>query len=355
MGENTVSFKCPNCSAALSFGSDSGKFECEYCGGLFDLEEVKNAEVNDDGKGFDWGDFKKNIKTEILDGTVTYSCKSCGAEIVADATTAATSCPYCGNPVVMNEKISGFIRPNGIIPFKVNKAALSEILKGFCKGKLLLPKNFLSENVIEEIKGIYVPFWLFDCHADGDMTFEGTRIRRWSDSRYNYTETSHYLVYCDGEMSFSRIPVDGSKKADDNLMDSLEPYDYSQIVGFEPGYLAGYLADRFDCDADSSLPRAESRVKNSMEQTFRSGIIGFATLMKLSSNIKLDRTDVKYTLLPAYIITSKYKDKTYRYAVNGQTGKIVGTLPVSRTRFFAFLAGFTAIIGAIAYAISCLA
>lgn len=324
-----VSFKCPSCGSPLMYSAEKGRFICEYCGSDFSFEEVKNADVNADTE-FDWGDYKENVSAETLDGTVSYICKSCGAEVVADAVTAASFCPYCGNVIVMEQNVSGLIKPNGIIPFRIDKKKLQEIVANYCRGKKLLPKHFLNQQKIEKIQGLYLPFWLYDCHADGSMGFDATRTRVWSDAKFNYTETSHYYVTCEGDMDFRKVPVDGSHRMDDALMDSVEPYDFSDLQEFAKGYLSGFVAERFDEDADSCLGRASARVKSSVASTFYSAINGYSSLTSSHSNIALQDTNVSYVLLPVYLITAQYNGEAYTYAVNGQTGKIVGDLPADK-------------------------
>ena len=340
-----VSFKCPNCGSPLLYSAEQGRFTCEYCGGDFSFEQVKNADVNADTE-FDWGDYKENVSQETLEGTVSYICKSCGAEVVADAVTAASFCPYCGNVIVMEQNVSGFIKPNGIIPFRIDKKKLQEIVENYCRGKKLLPKNYLSAQKIEKIQGLYLPFWLYDCHADGDMGFDATRIQTWSDARYNYTRTTHYYVTCEGDMDFRKVPVDGSHRMDDALMDSVEPYDFSDIQEFAKGYLSGFVAERFDEDADLCLNRASARVKSSVADTFHSAVTGYATLTSSRSHITLQDTNVSYVLLPVYLITAQYEGQTYTYAVNGQTGKIVGDLPADKGKSIRTVVGTALGVGA---------
>lgn len=345
--DDIVSFKCPTCAEPLKYDPENNVLTCEHCGNTFNISDIKDAVEASGDTGFSWGDYKQNISNEEIPNTVSYVCKSCGAEIIADGTTAATKCPYCDNVVVVSEKVEGILKPNAIIPFKIDKIGLKDAIANYCSGKKLLPKNFLSENKIREVQGVYVPFWLYDCHADGDMSFEGKRVRHWSDSDYDYTEVSYYLINCDGDMSFARIPVDGSIKMDDALMDSIEPFDYGGLVDFEPGYLSGFLADRFDVDADASLPRATDRVKNSVSEVFRGTVVDFASVVPIASNIALDNTKVNYVLLPVYLIKSKYKDKEYTFAVNGQTGKVTGNLPYSKAKYWAYFAGIASGIFAI--------
>jgi len=337
-----VSFKCPSCGSPLIYSAEKGRFQCEYCNSDFSFEQVKNADVNADTE-FDWGDYKENVSQESLEGTVSYLCHSCGAEVVTDAVTAASFCPYCGNTIVMEQNLSGFIKPNGIIPFRIDKKRLMEIVKNYGKGKKLLPRNFFTRQKIEKIQGLYLPFWLYDCHADGTMGFDATRIRTWSDSHYNYTETSHYYVTCDGSMDFAHVPVDGSLRMDDALMDSIEPYDFSDLQEFAKGYLSGFVAERFDEDADSCLDRASGRVKSSVAGTFRESISSsYASLTTSRSNITLQDTSVSYVLLPVYLITLQYGGQNYTFAVNGQTGKIVGDLPMDKKRAAGYFLGISA-------------
>lgn len=349
-----LSYKCPNCGSPLHYGAESQLFECDFCDSRFTLEQVKNASVNEE-KPFDWGNYNQNVSQEILEGMVSYVCRSCGAEIVADAVTAATSCPYCGNPVVISEQISGYIKPHYVIPFNFTNKDMGERVKAYCKGKPLLPNDFVTTHKIEEIKGMYVPFWLYDCHADGDMTFDATKVRRWSDARYNYTETSYYMVTADGEMSFQRIPVDGSLRMDNALMDSIEPFDYNGLQPFAPGYLSGFLADRFDENADQCLPRATKRVRNSVAEVFRDAVDeGFTTMTPSHSNIQLSNTSVAYALFPVYLLSSTYKGERYQFALNGQTGKMTGNLPISKAKSILFFLGTLLGVSGIITAISLL-
>lgn len=196
------------------------------------------------------------------DGLRSYVCKSCGGEIVGDGNTAATSCPFCGNPVVMMGQFSGALKPDLVIPFKLDKKAAKAGLMQHLAGKRLLPKVFKDQNHIDEIKGVYVPFWLFDADADAQVRYKATKVREWSDNDYDYKDIEYYLVRRAGSLGFEHVPVDGSSKMPDDLMESIEPYDFADAVEFQTAYLAGYLADKYDVDAEQSVERANERVKN---------------------------------------------------------------------------------------------
>ena len=192
---------------------------------------------------------------------------------------AATSCPFCGNPVVLMGQFKGDLRPDYIIPFKLDKKAAKAGFEKHLSGKRLLPKVFKSQNHIEEIKGVYVPFWLFDTDAKAKIRYRATTVRTWSDSEYDYTETSHFMVHRGGSIGFERVPVDGSSKMADDLMESIEPYNFEDAVDFQTAYLAGYMADKYDVTAEQSIERANERVKQSTEDVFADTVTGYATVV----------------------------------------------------------------------------
>lgn len=329
--ERIEEYKCPACGSPLVFSSDSGKLKCGSCDNEYDVGTIKQYQNNKTEAEFKWDKKYTNALNETLPEMTTYICKSCGAEIITDGTTAATHCPYCDNEVVITEKLTGALKPNGIIPFKINKKGIKEKIAEFCKGKKLLPNNFFTDQKIDAVQGVYVPVWLFDGKLDGSVSLDGTTTSSYTTGNYRYTETSHYLIMCDGSMEFTRVPVDGSEKMPDDLMNSIEPYDYSQIVPFDGQYLSGFLADRYDKDPDASIPTASQRMMNSAVAAFRNNAASEFSGVSLRNNgLNLQNPAVKYVLLPAYIFNCEYNGKKYRFAMNGQTGKLVGELPIDK-------------------------
>ena len=338
---DVLNYKCPNCAAPLRFDSEAQKLICDSCSGEFDVELLKQYDdamkTMEEGDKTEWNTYSgENWDSENMNLNI---CPSCGAEIVTDDTTAALKCPYCDNVTVLSGRLSGSLRPNFIIPFKISPDEAKSRIEALCKRKPLLPKNFISELHLDEAKGLYVPFWLFDCESDGSANFNMTRTRHWSDRDYNYTETSHYRAYREGGLAFERIPVDGSAKADDKFMESIEPFDYNEMIEFNSAYLSGFLADKYDADADASKPRANNRVKVSTEAALASTVVGYESVQLVNSTVRIQNGVVKYALLPVWMLHYKYKDKVYPYAINGQTGKIVGKLPISSSRSWAWFGG----------------
>ena len=224
---------------------------------------------------------------------------------------------------------------------------MMDALRRHYKGKLLLPKVFKDENHIKEVKGLYVPVWLFDTDADAHVRYKATRTRTWSDSRFNYTEVSHYLISRSGSLGFERVPVDGSSKIDDILMESIEPYNFADAVDFQTAYLAGYLADKYDVDADASVERANERIKRSTEDAFRKTVEGYDTVIAETTNVQLQNGQAKYALYPVWILNTTWNGQKYTFAMNGQTGKLVGDLPMDQGAYNKYL-WLTAAIGAAA-------
>ena len=188
-----------------------------------------------------------------------------------------------------------------------------------------------------------MPYWLFDCDADADMSFDATRTRAWSDSEYDYIETSYYMINRAGSMSFYHIPVDGSIKMDDATTESIEPFDYRELTEYNPAYLAGYSTDKYDVSANEAEKRAKERLYNSAEFTLRNTIHGYETVIPKRRQLSTKNGKVQYALFPVWLFETVYNGKNYQFAINGQTGRMVGELPVDRGAFWKYLCGFTAI------------
>lgn len=361
MAEN-LDYKCPACGGTLEFDTATQKMKCPFCESVFDVSELQQKDTVLDTQQADMGqqppqedqfDWSGTGSGEQWDdnGMSVFVCKSCGGEIVADENTAATTCPYCGNNTVLSGRLSGVLKPNFVIPFKLNKEQAKQKLKEYTSNKKFAPSTFKSENRLEEIKGLYVPFWLFDSNISAYVQYEGTQVRTWRDSKYQYTETSFYDIYRQGTMSFMNIPVDGSTKMPDDLMESIEPYDFSQAVDFQTAYLAGYLADKYDVDMQQSIPRANERIKHSAEDTLRGTVQGYATVTPRFSSVQLLNGVSKYALYPVWILNTDYKGEKYTFAMNGQTGKFVGNLPIAKGKLAALFAGVAVGAGALTYLI----
>ena len=263
-----------------------------------------------------------------------YNCPSCGAELLCEASTAATSCPYCGNPSIVPGQLQGMLKPDYVIPFQLDKEAAKAALRKHYQGKRLLPKSFTRENHIDEIKGIYVPFWLFDGEADADLFYNAERTHTVQTRDERITTTEHFNLRRAGTVRFERIPVDASSKMPDPYMDALEPFDYAQMREFSTAYLPGYYADKYDVSVDDSAARADKRVEQTVRQIMRKTCTGYASVREVGGEVRLRRGSVHYALLPVWMLNTSWRGKNFMFTMNGQTGKIVGDLPVDKSRWW---------------------
>ena len=360
MPTQVTNYQCPSCTGPLHFSGASGRLECEYCAASYDVAEIealyaekeKNAAAakqtakegsagqsvpSVDGSAWDTSDFCEDWGAEG-DGMRVYGCPSCGAQLICEESTAAASCPYCGNPTVVPGQFSGALRPDFIVPFKLSKEEAVKALKSHYKGKFFLPKSFISENHVQEIRGIYVPFWMFDGEAEGDAHYEAARSRTYRSGDYEITETKHYDVYRAGTVTFEKVPVDASSKMPDGHMDSIEPYDYKELKPFSTAYLPGFLADKFDVTVEQSRQRADQRCEGTLASALRGTVKRYDLCILRDSSVHLRRGKVHYALMPVWMLNTKWHGKDFIFAMNGQTGKLVGDLPVSWGKFWGLFA-----------------
>lgn len=350
--QGVLEYKCPCCGAGLSFGEDVQQMHCEYCDNTFELEAVRayNETLNkqdestvqfDDSNGDFWSE-DEQAQMHV------FVCPSCGGELITDGNTAATFCPYCENPAIIETRLSGGIRPEAIIPFKKSKEDAQAAFLSLCKGKKLLPRMYTRKNRIEKITGIYVPFWLYSCTGTVQANYRATHLSSWSDSQYRYVKTDYYLLHRTGTASFTNIPIDGSQKMDDDIMESIEPFNFDQMVDFNPAYLSGFYADKYDVDAEEGKQRISQRVENTMDGLIQSSLSGFSGIVPSGRTANIAQSEARYVLLPVWMLHTRYKDKTYVFAMNGQTGKMTGTFPICPKRSALWFAGIAAIGTAIA-------
>lgn len=346
-----IEYKCPCCDAPLIFGENTQKMTCEYCDNTFDLSTVQSYNESiqtPDAQEFQWErpgqqDFSQEEQAHMQ----LFTCQTCGGELITDDQTAATFCPYCGNPTILPSRLAGTLKPDGVIPFKTTKEDAKAAFLKLCKGKPLLPKFFTEDQQVEKITGLYVPFWLYDCQADFTGSFKATRIDTWSDAKYIYTKTNHYLLKRSAEAAFSGIPMDGSSKMEDDFMESIEPFDYSDLVDFDMAYLSGFLADRYDVPWESGQDRIRTRVERSIDDRIQQTTALYTSVVPTTRNLSVDHSKARYVLLPVWMLNTKYKDKTYTFAMNGQTGKMTGSFPICPKRSRAWFLGIWAAAAAV--------
>ncbi len=336
--------KCPSCGHSLKFNATESKFKCDYCGKTFDASEVSR---NDNSTTDTSTSGNQAETTTTTDGKVyyKYTCPSCGAEIICDEETTSTFCVYCGNTEILKDKLTGTFKPDKIIPFSKDLNTVKEQFKALKKGRIFAPDNFFSDNNINKIKGIYIPFWLFSYHINGTVDIEGVESSYYSVGNSDYREDNYYLVTKQIDANFINIPEDGALKFDDNLMNSIEPFDYSKLIDFDSAYLSGFYAENYDDSKGKKAVNAVNRMENSCVDYAKNDInnCNFATFglpvglrLRFSSvvgkNFSPNLTSSYYVLLPVYMVNIKYDNKVYTFAMNGETGKFIGDIPVDKKK-----------------------
>ncbi len=325
MAQTSTQVVCPNCGGTLQFDPQAGKLKCIFCDSLFTQEEAEaffnqqNEEEDIKDSGSDWGDLAEGMKA--------YSCNTCGAEIICDQNTAATKCPYCDNTTVIEAQFSGAIKPDLVIPFSFTKEQAMEKYKGYYEKRKLIPRNFLTGSKVEEIQGVYVPFWLYDGAVNIDAEFEA------ADRTENNNEIVRKIYKADrrGTIGFENVPADASKRMPDDIMDSVEPFNFGDLKPFSMTYMPGFLAERFDVEKEDDLKRAENRVINTAKQKTKA-TVRHDEVTEKRGDYKVNYTKKKYAMLPIWYLTTSWEGKQWNFAMNGQTGKFTGDLPIDNTK-----------------------
>ena len=321
-------YKCPACANALKFEPNSGNFACEFCGTTFEkayldkLDEKAYMQEKADGRP------KQHTGGE---DQFLYSCPSCGAELVTSETTAATMCYYCHNPVVIVGRLEEAFKPDVLLPFQYDKQGAKDRFFQWIRKKKYVPPEFISEESVERLSGVYYPYWLADYEASASFTGEGQIVTHTTTAKYNITTTKYYSVSRDGDLSFRNIERSALQKADRKLSDAVHPYRMEDLTDFAPSYLSGFMAEKRDIAKDAVQGSVEAELQGYAQPLLTSGT-PYTSLVG-STTMKLKGNRYRYALLPAWVMTYRGEQgKMYYYAMNGQTGEVCGVLPVDKKK-----------------------
>lgn len=322
--ENAVEHRCPTCHSSISYNPKLDMWKCSYCSNTFTIEEIN-----------EYNNKKKDV--DEYDGYVSYKCESCGAEIIVDEQTSATFCVHCGNTAILKSKLVGKFNPAKIIPFKTDKNDAIKAFKSLSKGRPLVPDAFLDEKNIEKIRGIYVPFWLYDIDVVGDVVMYGKKVHHIEGAYEKEVLVDRYEITRGGNMKFESIPIDGSSRFDNDMMNTIEPYDYNELVPYQPAYLSGFYAEKYDIEGDKLYEEVAQRALNSAEDYFVAEARVYQDV-KVKENLLTTKENKKeYVLLPVWMLNVKYKNKMYKFAMNGQTGECIGDIPLDKSKTIKYL------------------
>jgi len=331
MSNSVVSTKCPGCGGGLKFKPGVG-FKCEYCLSVYtqqQLDELNQASVTEDSVQEPMAEVMPDAKPGEA---VIYSCPSCGAQVMTDATTAATSCHYCHNPIVMSGRLTGDKEPDVVIPFVLTKEQAAEQFRKHCEGRTFLPKDFYSEEQIEKLYGVYYPYWIVDAEVDGSYTAIGEveKITRSGDDRH--IQVTNYDVERSGDVSLHDMTGRAIKNEESELLDYILPFELAKTTDFSMSYLLGFRAEMKNLEQKDVKPQIEETKKELTRQLLRSNLSQYSNLVDENVRMNTISENWRYALLPVWIVTYKYGEKIYMYGINGQTGKAFGELPVDKNK-----------------------
>lgn len=335
MATATVTLQCPNCSAGLKFDPEKGKLCCEFCLSEFTEQELAQTQTARDAE--DAASRAAEAAAEEMDRPdeefcaqmSQYACKSCGAEVVAEESTAATFCPYCHNPILLVGRLAGQMRPQKVIPFKFDKKEAQERFFAFARKKWFVPRDFSAPDQVEKMTGIYYPFWVTDADTDASLSAHATRKRSWRSGDYICTETYNYHVKRQGDIHFEDIVTPALSEEDREMLDGILPYPSDSLIPFSMPYLTGFIAKKRDIELAEVRDAVKDRMFQYSTRLLQSTISGYATVNPSPVRMLIKQMHWEYTLMPIYLLNYKHRDKTYTYALNGYTGKVFGRLPVS--------------------------
>lgn len=324
-------FKCKNCGGNTIYSPEHKTMYCPFCDSR-DSEE------------------RTGENSDML------SCPNCGGELQVWEHTSALQCPYCDNFIILNERVEGAYLPKKIIPFKYSREMVKGLMRERFRKATFAPTDFLSEARLDEMIGEYVPFWMYDYQTSCKYQGEGIKTRVWVSGDTEFTETSYYNVVRDMDIMYHEIPVDASVKMPDNIMDLMEPYQYEELEDFKPEYMSGFDGEKYNMSSDLVESRARAKMTQSAETILKQSISGYKRVNQLHKSIQGINSGTDYDLLPVWRYIYTYKNKAYPFYINGQTGKIVGSVPISKAKVFAYGAtlwvSLMAIIGMAGYILS---
>lgn len=344
-----VQYKCPNCGGELQFKPDKQNFGCDYCMSSFTEDEIK--QVCAKAENSIPTDAEIQAQNDFTAHTNCYHCGSCGAEIIAEDNQTATFCYYCHEPVILSGRLSGDYMPSKVIGFKLTRDNAVAAFKKWCGNRWFLPKDFNTDQQLEKMTGLYVPFWIADCDIKADFQAVGKQVRSWSSGDYRYTETKEYDVLRKANVFTDGIPADGDSKIEDQLMEAIEPFDYGEVKNFSMSYLSGFFANKYDVDKAAVFPRVKTRAENAAKKVIKDSIGSYSSVSTRYESYRIMNTEWEYMMMPVWFMTYKYNGEMYSFAVNGQTGKLAGTPPLNKLKLRLFSAGFGLATALIAFII----
>jgi len=328
-GSSTI--KCPSCGSYLAFTPGTQSITCPYCGTSVSEEDFLHTyqpaeEAQPPTPEPSSADNDEKLRS--------YHCSNCGAEIVTGDTTAATSCYYCHSPVVLSDRLSSGYKPDGVIPFALDRKKAEEAFTQFLQSKRFVDRDFFSQASLKHFNGVYYPYWVGDVAGSASFEGEGTQVSTHRGATADTVVTRYYRVVRAGEFEARNLTRKALKAVDRQLSDGIHPYRDDGIKPYSPAYLSGFLAERRDLEKDDVRGDMEREADRLAKTAIYRSASGYASVTGNSDFIRKN-TSMRYVLMPAWTLTYQGKgENIYYYMMNGQTGTVCGKLPINKGKLW---------------------
>ena len=341
--EEVEVFTCENCGGNMIFDIKSQSLKCPYC----------ETEVKIDNSGdvleYDFSNVSRlEAQSDWNEEAEVIKCESCGAETVVDRQSTAIHCSYCGSSHVLKTKQSAGIKPEGVLPFKIDKHQAMEEMSRWMKRRWLAPNDLKLLYQSDKLQAVYVPYWTYDAQTYSTYTGQGGRYyyetREVNGKKETIQKIRWYPVNGQLHEFFDDVLVNASAHYSDQIMSGVEPYNTDRIEPYKPEYLSGYLAERYYLGVSEGFSCANQKMVRELESMAHHEIMcRFDTARNVVVRTQYQNVTFKHVLLPIWCANYDYKGKNYQYIINGETGRVHGTYPYSLVKITVLI-----ILGALA-------
>jgi LSD1 subclass zinc finger protein len=336
-------FNCTGCGAVLQFKPGTANLTCTYCGAENEIEQIPENIEEIDYEKFMAEQFAKEEKIEV----VAVKCDACGVSITLDPNVTSDQCPYCASSIVVESgSTSSILKPKSMVPFAIDRNKAAESFRSWIKGLWFAPSNLKKANLsYDKINGIYTPYWTYDTNTDSWYT--GQRGTHYYVTETYTTEEDGQTVtktrevqktswtFASGQVQnvFDDVLVIASHSLPKKYTTSLEPWHLKDLVPYNDKFLSGFRTESYQVEVNDGLEEAKEIMDPTIRQTIRHDIGGDEQRIFTVNTTYSDIT-FKHILLPIWISSYRYKDKVYRFLINGQTGEVQGERPYSALKIF---------------------